>query len=136
MYGKIFKSMFEGTMRGKPDVLLVWTNLLVNADREGYVDRTFRTVSEETGLSVEAVQKAIQELESVDSESRSQELEGRRLERIDGHRVWGWRIVNYIKYSTMRNEDERRAQNRLAQARFRAKCTVDNKQCVINSNNQ
>lgn len=121
MYGKIFKSMFEGTMRGKPNVLLVWTNMLVNSDKDGYVDRTVRVISDETGLPINAVNEAIIELESPDSESRSQDLEGRRLERIDEHRNWGWRIVNYLKYASIKNEEERREQNRLAQSRFRAK---------------
>lgn len=132
MYGKIFKSMFEGTMRGKSDVLLVWTNFIVNSDRDGFVDRTFRTISEETGLSIEAVEKAIIELESPDSESRSQELEGRRLERIDEHRNWGWRIVNYLKYSAIRSDEERREQNRIAQAKFRSKKNDDNSKIADN----
>ena len=138
MYGKIFKSMFEGTMRGKPNVLLVWTNMLVNSDKDGYVDRTVRVISEETGLSINAVNESIIELESPDSESRSQDLEGRRLERIDEHRNWGWRIVNYLKYASIKNEEERREQNRLAQSRFRAKNQrlVSNSKRVVSNSKQ
>src|SRR4030066_883039 len=97
MYGKIFKSVFEGTMRGKRDVLLVWMNLIVNADKDGYIDRTFRVIADETGMPLDDVKNAILELESPDTDSRSQELDGRRLGRRDGHPNWGGRCGNYSK---------------------------------------
>ena len=128
MYGKIFKSVFEGTMRGKRDVLLVWMNLIVNADKDGYIDRTFRVIADETGMPLDDVKNAILELESPDTDSRSQELDGRRLERMDGHRNWGWRIVNHSKYSAIKNEEDRREQNRIAQAKLRAKIASNSKQ--------
>src|SRR3990167_8621889 len=121
MYVKLFKSLVEGSMRGKSDVLLVWVNLLAHADREGFVDRHFRAIEDETGLPPERVRTAILELESPDTDSRSKELDGRRLERIDEHREWGWRIVNYEHYRGIRDAEERRLQNRIAQERFRAK---------------
>ena len=40
---------------------------------------------------------------------------------MDEHRVWGWKIVNYGKYRSIRSEDDRREQNRLAQERWRQK---------------
>jgi hypothetical protein len=40
---------------------------------------------------------------------------------MDGHRAWGWRIVNYAKYRSIKDEDDRREQNRRAQAEWRAK---------------
>ena len=41
--------------------------------------------------------------------------------RMDEHRAWGWRVVNHGKYRAIRNEDDRREQNKLAQARHRDK---------------
>lgn len=95
--------------------------MLAHADAAGWVDIHPRAIAEETGLSVEAVKTAIAELEAPDPESRSPDEEGRRIVLLDGHRAWGWRIVNHGKYRAIRNEEDRREQNRLAQQRFRAK---------------
>ena len=119
MYVKLFSSLYQGTLRERSDEILVFTNLLAYADQHGIVDKHFKAISDETGLSIEKVQAAITALESPDLESRSPELDGRRIVRMDEHRVWGWRIVNYVKYRAIRSEDDRREQNRLAQERWR-----------------
>jgi hypothetical protein len=95
--------------------------MLAHCDAAGYVDIHPRAIAEETGLTVDEVRSAITELESPDAESRSPEEEGRRIMRMDEHRAWGWRVVNHGKYRAIRNEDDRREQNKLAQARHRDK---------------
>src|SRR3990167_1747897 len=97
MYVKLFSSLYQGTLRGKPDEILVFTNLLAHADQHGVVDKHWKAIREETGLSKARVEKAIKALESTDTESRSPEMEGRRLLRLDENRAWGWQIVNYAK---------------------------------------
>lgn len=121
MYAKIFTSLYQGTLRGDTHGLVVFTNLLAHADAEGWVDIHPRAIAEEVGLTLEQVRAAINCLESPDPESRSPEEEGRRIVRLDEHRDWGWRIVNHAKYRAIRNEEERREQNRLAQQRWREK---------------
>lgn len=121
MYAKLFASLYQGTLRGCSDEILVFTNLLAHADATGIVDKHWRAISEETGLSRERVESAINNLEAPDLESRSPEMEGRRIVRIDEHRAWGWKIVNYGKYRAIRNEEDRREQNRLAQEKWRNK---------------
>lgn len=123
MYAKLFASLYQGTLRGCSDEILVFTNLLAHCGSDGVVDKHFRAISEETGLSIERVEAAIIVLESPDPESRSPAEEGRRIIKIDDHRSWGWRIVNHAKYRSIRSEEDRREQNRLAQQRWR-----DNKQ--------
>jgi hypothetical protein len=127
MYVKLFASLYQGTLRGCSDEILVFTNLLAHADMYGIVDKHWRAISEETGLPRDRVETAILRLESPDPESRSPEEEGRRIIRIDDHRAWGWRIVNYGKYREIRNADDRREQNREAQKRWREK-NADSKQ--------
>ena len=119
MYVKLFSSLYQGTLRGRSDEILVFTNLLAHCDQHGIVDKHFKAIAEETGLSKVRVRKAIVALESPDPESRSPEMDGCRIVKIDAHRVWGWKIVNYGKYRSIRNEDDRREQNRLAQERWR-----------------
>lgn len=121
MYAKIFKSLYQGTLRGNSHGILVFTNLLAHADARGEVDLHPRAIAEEVGLSVDQVRAALIELESPDEESRSFEHEGRRLIRLDTHRSWGWLIVNYAKYRAIRSEDDRKEQNRRAQEKFRMK---------------
>jgi hypothetical protein len=121
MYCKLFASLYQGTLRGQANEILVFTNLLAHCDAAGFVDKHFRAIAEETGLDVEKVKCAITTLESPDPESRSAELGGARIERIDSHRVWGWRVVNFLKYRSIRDAEDRKEQNRLAQARFRNK---------------
>jgi hypothetical protein len=84
-----------------------------------------RAIAEEVGLSVEQVRAALDELESPDPESRSPECDGKRIIRLDEHRSWGWVVVNYTKYRAIRDEDDRREQNRLAQQRWRAKYKLE-----------
>jgi hypothetical protein len=121
MYVKLFASLYQGTLRGKSDGILVFTNLLAHADQSGRVDIHPRAIAEEVGLSEDSVRAALGFLEAVDEESRSPENEGRRIVLLDGHRAWGWQIVNYGKYRAIKNEDDRREQNRLAQERWRTK---------------
>lgn len=121
MFGKVFASLYQGTLRGQAHEILVFTNLIAHADREGYVDKHPRAIAEECGLSIEEVRAALGTLEAPDPESRSPDEGGRRIMRIDDHRAWGWRLVNHLKYREMRNEEVRREQNRSAQERARGK---------------
>lgn len=121
MYCKLFASLYQGTLRGRSNEILVFTNLLAHAGKDGTVDKHFRAISEETGLSVDEVKESLLVLESADPESRSPDENGARIVRMDEHRVWGWRIVNYGKYRAIRNEEDRAEQNRLAQERWREK---------------
>lgn len=121
MYCKLFASLYQGTLRGRSNEILVFTNLLAHCDREGYVDKHFMAIAQEVGIDVSDVKKAIETLELPDPESRSPEHDGARLIRMDEHRAWGWRVVNYGKYRSIKDEDDRREQNRLAQAEYRAK---------------
>ena len=127
MYAKLFTSLFQGTLRGNSNGILVFTNLLAHADKTGIVDMHPRAISEEVGLSIEAVRAALIELESPDPESRSPEQNGRRIIRLDEHRDWGWQIVNYVKYRAIRSEEDRREQNRLAQERYRQRHSKQSK---------
>lgn len=121
MYAKLFTSIYQGTLRGNSRGLLVFTNLLAHADSAGHVDIHPRAIADEVGLAPDEVRAALDELEAPDVESRTPDEDGRRIVRLDDHRAWGWRIVNYAKYRAIKNEDDRREQNRLAQARWRAK---------------
>lgn len=128
MYCKLFASLYQGTLRGKAHEILVFTNLLACCDQYGTVDKHFRAIADEVGLTPDEVKTAIANLESPDPESRSKEHDGARIVRIDDGRTWGWRVVNYLKYRAIRNEEDRREQNRAAQARKRESAKVSQRQ--------
>jgi hypothetical protein len=121
LYAKVFSSLYQGTLRGNSHGILVFTNLLAHCDKEGHVDVHPRAIAEEVGLTIEQVRATLLELEGPDEESRTPDEGGRRIIRLDEHRAWGWRVVNYVKYREIKNEEDRRESNRLAQARWREK---------------
>lgn len=128
MYGKLFQSLYQGTMRGEADMILVFSNLLAFKDRDQFVDKHPRCIAEEVGIPEERVRAALERLEAPDPESRTEDHEGKRLLRMDEHRNWGWFIVNGEKYDKIKNEEERREQWRIGQQRHRAGLTVNKSQ--------
>jgi hypothetical protein len=121
-YAKVFQSLFDGSLRGRSDEILVFVNLLTHATAQGVSDIHFKKISDETGLSMDAVKKAISCLESPDPDSRTPDDQGRRIKRIDDHRDWGWYIVNHWKYRMLGGQDERTKElTRKRVQEFRAK---------------
>lgn len=121
MFGKVFASLWQGSMVGKPDVQLVFVYMLANARADGTFNQTREVIAALTGLPVDRVRTAIDVLEGPDPSSRTEGEEGRRILRLDGHRDWGWSIVNYLKYRATRDEEDRKRQGREATARWRAR---------------
>lgn len=119
MFAKVFASLWNGTMMGKPNEQLVFIYLLCNADRKGYVDIHPKVISLATGLPEPDVIRALAYLEAADFQSRTDEHQGRRIVRLNEHRDWGWHIVNYEKYRHMRDMDDVRAAGRERVARHR-----------------
>ena len=119
MYAKVYKSMWEGTLAGTGEVWAVFVFLLAHCDREGFVDIHPGVVSALTGFEEIRVREALRALEAPDAQSRTAEDGGARIVRLDGHRDWGWQIVNYVKYRTLVDADTRRAQVREAVKRHR-----------------
>ena len=75
--------------------------MIVLCDSSGVVDITPQALSRRTGIPIEHIKAGIEILEQGDPYSRSSEHEGKRIERIDNHRPWGWYIVNYDKYTRL-----------------------------------
>jgi hypothetical protein len=121
MYGKIFASLYQGTLRGNAHAILVFTNLIACSDRLGNVDKHPRAIADEVGLTVDEVRAAIAYLSAPDPESRTNLEEGRRLLPLGPGRTWGWRIVTHAKYRAIRDEETRREQWRDYKARVRSR---------------
>jgi hypothetical protein len=123
MYGKLFVQMYEGTLasKGPWEALVTFQQLIILANRHGEVDMTPDAISRRTTIPLEIINKGLFALSERDAQSRSPELEGRRIVLMDEHREWGWKIVNYDKYRKIRSEDERREYQRNLMSARRSK---------------
>ena len=93
----------------------------LSCDRNGFVFGSPVGLAAVARLPLKAVKDSLKKLASPDKESSDLDInpsnEGRRIRPVDG----GWQLINYARYRDMRDSDERRNQNREAQARRRAK---------------
>lgn len=122
MYGKIFASMYDGTLatRGPWQALVTFQQFIILKDKAGIVDMTPDAISRRTTIPIEIISIGITALEQPDSDSRSPELDGRRIVRLDPDRAWGWKVVNHEKYNKIRSEEDRREYMRNLMANKRA----------------
>jgi len=114
MFGKIFVQMYDGSLgtRGPWQALVTFQQLIVLADRDGTVDMTAEVIARRTSIPLEVIQIGLKALAEPDPASRTPDFEGRRIVPISEHRDWGWRLVNYAKYRSIRSAEERREYNR------------------------
>lgn len=125
-FTKLFSSITDSTIWAEDDqTRIVWVTMLSMADQFGRVHAAIPGLAHRARVSIENTEKALNKFKSPDRYSRTAEHEGRRIEEIQG----GWRLLNYNLYREMRSKDDRKEQNRKAQARFRDK----SKQLVSNS---
>ena len=119
MYGKVFGSMYDGTLYGHWEAIVTFQQMIVLADADGIVDMTPQALAARTSLPIDIIIKGIKHLEEPDPYTRTPGEEGRRIETIDEHRPWGWHIVNYEKYKMIVDADTVRGQNRERKRRER-----------------
>jgi hypothetical protein len=113
MYGKLFEQMYDGTLRSNWQALVTFQQFVVLCNEDGVVDITPDAISARTGIPLEIITAGIAALETPDPLSRTPNREGRRIDRIDSHRSWGWTIVNHAKYRAMQRRDDKKAADRV-----------------------
>lgn len=121
MYAKVFRSLWSGSLGAHWEGWTVFVFLLAHADAEGFIEMTPEAISRISGLPRDVVDRGLEILEAADPLSRSPEADGARLQRLDAHRPWGWLIVNYRHYRSLRDAEAVRAENRKRQKDFRAR---------------
>jgi hypothetical protein len=116
MYAKLFGSILTSSVWSQEsDVRVVWITLLALADREGRVRASASGLARLSNVSPEACQRALDMFIAPDTESGTQEFDGRRIEEIPA----GWLILNYVKYRDLKDEETRKAQWRESSKRYR-----------------
>lgn len=129
MFGKIFESMYDGTLADNWQALVTFQQMIVLADEKGVVDMTPGSLARRTGIPLEIIKAGLAVLEAPDEYSRSPECDGRRIELLDEHRPWGWRVVNSKKYRDLSSREEKRAadRQRIAERRAQEKAGQEDK---------
>jgi hypothetical protein len=136
MYGKLFASMYEGTLYGNWQALVTFQQMIVLCDRDGVVDMTPQAIAARTSIPLKIIQAGIALLEQPDPYSRTPDNEGRRIELLDTHRPWGWRITNYVKYRNLVDAETVREQNRERQRKKRERDSHAPSQAVTAGNDE
>lgn len=112
MYGKIFGSIYDGTLSEDWRALITFQQLIVLCDADGMVDMTPQAIARRTGIPIEHIIAGIEVLEKNDKYSRTPDDDGKRIELIDAHRPWGWHIINHEKYKNIQDAETVRTQTR------------------------
>jgi hypothetical protein len=126
-FTKLFSSITESTVWCEPDhTRLVWICMLAMADRVGRVWGSIPGLANRARVPVDAAEQAINTFLGPDKYSRTTENDGRRIEVIQG----GWRLLNYLHYrgimddEAVRETKRRHIQKKRAQA-YEAQPTAD-----------
>jgi hypothetical protein len=103
-YTKLFQSIITSTIWLEDDpTRIVWITMLALADKHGEVQGSVPGLARIAGVKVEACAKALKLFMAPDKDSRTKDLEGRRIQEIDG----GWMLINHDKYRRMASRDDR-----------------------------
>ena len=106
MYGKIFESLYDGSMVGAgPTVFAVWGYCIAKADRGGVVNLNPVLLAPIIGTSMVDIERAIEYLERPDPNSKNPDHEGRRLLNMSG---FAYFVVSHAVYRRMNNGEDRR----------------------------
>jgi len=120
VYAKVFASLWDGTLGQNWEAWSVFVYMLANCDRDGVFDKSPEAISDRSHIPLESVEIGLRMLEQPDRRSRSSAEAGRRIVKLDEHRDWGWRIVNYDHYRELVSKENRRQQWKEAAQRQRA----------------
>ena len=102
-YTKLFNSLLTSTIWTEDnETRIVWITMLAMADKHGEIHGSIPGLARQSGVSIEAVEKALEKFLAPDPYSRSEEDEGRRIEEIAG----GWSLINHAKYRKLASKED------------------------------
>jgi hypothetical protein len=123
MYGKLFASMYEGTLYGQWQGIITLQQLVILADADGVVDMTPPAIAARTSIPLDIIEAGLTQLSEADKYSRTPTEDGRRIVPVDPDRPWGWQIVNYRYYRDLASHEDKKAKDR---ERIAAKRLISN----------
>jgi hypothetical protein len=129
MYGKIFESMYDGTLGEHWEALVTFQQMIVLSDSNGDVDMTINAIHRRTSIPKDILEAGIEYLMQDDPDSRTPAENGKRIIPVDEDRAWGWRIINYKFYAKLASYEDKKEKERLRIAGKRKKLTGVDKCC-------
>ena len=126
VYGKIFESIYDGSLYGHFEAIVTFQALIVLADEDGLIDISPEALSGRTSYPLEVIKTGIKFLQQSDPHSRSHEEDGKRIVPLENEREFGWRIVNYEYYRNVARRSEKRFKAAERQRRKRKRDSQDN----------
>lgn len=135
MFGKHFESLYEGSMIGSGAVVFaVWGYVIAKMKPDLVVGAQVRLNPKLLGVILgeeeRRVKEAIEYLCGPDPKSTTKTAGGRRLIQLG---EYDYQVVNGAKYRAIRNEEQRRLQNRIAQAKHRKKAARNEETAVASA---
>jgi hypothetical protein len=121
VYGKVFDSIYDGTLYGHWEAIVTMQQLIVLSTADGVVDMTPQAIAARTSIPLDIITKGLKVLSEPDPYTRTPGEDGRRIVLLDTHRPWGWKLVNHGKYSRLRNMEQKREADRLRMEENRSK---------------
>jgi hypothetical protein len=109
LYARVFTQILDSSIAEDFEVRHVFEDFLkvcTTGEHGGIVDVTRHALARKFNIPLDKLNRAIELLEAPDESSRNQDHEGRRLARLDGHRDWGWQILNWKEYDQVRSRAE------------------------------
>jgi len=117
-YTKLFQRIITSSIWDESaETKVVWVTMLAMADQNGYVGATVKSLSLFSRVSEVACLKALEVFMSPDSQSRTRDNDGLRIEKAEG----GWFILNHKKYRDATSDDPTAVAARERQRRYRMK---------------
>ena len=126
MYGKIFESIYDGSLYGHWEAIVTMQQRIVLTDADGVIDMTPPAIAGKTSIPLEILEKGLKILSEPDPYSRSHGCDGVRIQLLDEQRPWGWFLVNHKKYQDLRTAEDRRKYMRGYMRNRRKEESVDN----------
>lgn len=108
MYGKFFASTFEGSMYGAGSGVFALWAYVISHTVNSRVEINPVAVAPKIGMTVEEVNEALAYLQAPDEQSRSKEMEGRRMVK-EGQ--FSYFIPNHRTYLGIKDSEDLRAYN-------------------------
>lgn len=112
IYGSI---LFSSIWLESSGTRLLWITLLALADQNGNVVASVRGLARVANITPEECEEGLRVLEAPDPDSKNEEFDGKRVERMKG----GWHILNFRRYREMRTPEQIKTAERVKRFRDR-----------------
>jgi hypothetical protein len=109
-YTKLLSSVLDSSIWQEPDdVLRVWFTLMAMADEDGYVGASASGIAYRSRtVSTERVRECLEMFQKPDTDSRTTDFEGRRIQRVQG----GYLLLNLKRIRNMHCAESRKEQKK------------------------